>query len=307
MATYRIAILGMGGVGGYLGGMLAAAAIKDTAIIFIARTQTKDTIKEKGLTLIVNDTTKVVRPHLVSDDPNEIGHLDLLICSVKGYDLENSLLPYRSCLTNDSVILPFLNGIGIDAKIKKFLPGVRVWEGCIYIIARQLEKGVIKVAGGVDLFFGSPAASKDELRQVKTLFDQAGIKTTVPDNIEAEMWRKFLFISVMATATSYYNSAIGDIRNDPEKNASLGKMLDELDRVATATGVSLPPNIIATIEQRIAGLAPDATSSMYADFQKGGNTELEELTGDVIRLGQQTSTPTPIYEKMYSQLKTRRP
>ena len=306
MGKYRIAILGVGGVGGYLGGMLAAAAGKEVETIFIARTQTKETIKQNGLKLIAGDVEKIVHPNLVSDDPGEIGLVDLLICSVKGYDLEASMLPYKTCLKNDSAILPLLNGIGIDAKIKKLLPDARVWEGCIYVIARQLEKGVITQKGNVELIFGSPAAPKAELQKVKTLFEHAGVKTTVPENIEAEIWRKFLFISVMATATSYYNSPIGDIRNDPEKNADLGKMLDELNRVATATGVGLPPNITDTIAHRIATLAPDATSSMYADFQKGGKTELEELTGDVIRLARQASVPTPVYDRMYNRLKNLR-
>jgi len=306
MGKYRIAILGVGGVGGYLGGMLAAADNKEIETIFIARTQTKETIKQKGLKLITNDVEKIVHPDLVSDDPGEIGPIDLLICSVKGYDLEASVLPYKIGLTKDSAILPLLNGIGIDAKIKKLLPDVQVWEGCIYVIARQLEKGVISQKGNVELIFGSPAAPKTDLQKVKTIFEQAGVKTTVPENIEAEVWRKFLFISVMATATSYYNLPIGAIRNDPEKNADLGKMLDELDRVATATGVQLPPNSIDTIAQRIAGLAPDATSSMYADFQKGGKTEVEELTGDVIRLAQKAKVPTPVYDRMYNRLKSMR-
>src|ERR1700753_4335953 len=56
MGQYKIAILGIGGVGGYLGGMLAAANNKETEIVFIARTQTKETIKRAGLKLIINDT-----------------------------------------------------------------------------------------------------------------------------------------------------------------------------------------------------------------------------------------------------------
>lgn len=305
MAKYRIAILGIGGVGGYLGGMLAAAGSKESEIIFIARAQSKETIMAKGLKLITNDTEKIVHPDVVTDDPAEIGQIDLLICSVKGYDLETSLLPYQACFTKETVTLPLLNGIGIDGKIKKILPEVKVWEGCIYVIARQIEKGVIKQAGMVELIFGSQTASKTELQRVGSLFEQAGVKTTVPDNIEADIWKKFLFISVMATATSYYNSGLGAIRDNPESYANTKKLLEELSRVAATSGVQIPPAIIDGVGKRIATLAPDATSSMYADFQKGGKTELEELTGDVIRLGKKFSVPTPVYEMMYEELKAR--
>ena len=306
MAKYRIAILGIGGVGGYLGGMLIAAGNKDTEIIFIARTQSRDVITHQGLKLITNGAEKILHPDIVSDDPKEIGHIDLLICSVKGYDLETSLLPYESCLDSTSTILPFLNGVDIADQVKDMLPNVQVWEGCIYIFARQLEKGVVEQTGTVSLIFGSTESPAPQLAKVGDLFKAAGINTTVATDIEAEVWKKFLFISVMATATSYFNTSLGQIRDNPAHYADTKKLLEEASRVAQASGIAIPKDLVEGIAKKIATLPADATSSMYADFQKkGGKTELESLTGEVIRLAKKVSVPTPVYQKMYDELKKR--
>lgn len=307
MKKYTIAILGIGGVGGYIGGKLAAARSPGPAgaphvkIVFIARGQTLDILKRNGLKLITDEGNILARPDLASDDPKEIGPIDLLVCTVKGYDLKDSLLRYKDCLTPASVILPLLNGIGIAEKVRTIIPGSASWEGLIYIVARQVEKGVIRQTGTLrEIVFGSDTASgKEEMQNVAAIFAGAGLKTTVSPDIDVEIWRKFLFISVMATLTSYYDSPIGEIRKDPAKADNIRALVKELEEVAIANGIALTDQMVAAVLERIDGLPAGTTTSMYADYQKGGSTEVEELTGDVVRLGQRLSVPTPVYEQMY--------
>ncbi len=303
---FRIAILGMGGVGGYIGGTLAAAANQLAEVIFIARNQTLKILKKNGLKLITDAGERMVYADLVSDDPAEIGKIDLLICSVKGYDLEESLRLYADCLKPGSIILPFLNGIGIGEKVQRQFPLARIWKGCIYIIARQQERGVIRQSGPVNqLYFGANKGDQAELHFVEDLFRGAGLKADVAADIDEELWKKFFFISVMATITSYYDTAIGEAQQDAAKTASIRQLLDELTQVAEGNHIVLPAGLAAATFQRIMALPPDTTSSMYADFQKIGKTELEELTGEVVRLGHQFDVATPGYEKMYKALRNR--
>jgi len=301
--NYRIGILGMGGVGGYLGAKLAAAKLPRVELIFIARNQTKSVLQQQGLKLITDDGELTAHAQLVSDDPAEIGHLDMLICAVKGYDLSDSLQRYADCLDKDSVILPLLNGIGIAGQVKSILSEPQVWEGCIYIIARQEERGVIRQSGPVNqLFFGSLNAGNEPLKKLESLLKQAGIKADIAPDIETELWKKFFFILVMATFTSYYHSAIGLAQQDAEKAAEIRQMIAELEQVATAQGTKLPAGLAQATYDRILSLAPGTTSSMYADFQKGGPNELEQLTGEVVRMGEQYKVVTPVYAKMYQAL-----
>lgn len=300
MKKYTIAILGLGGVGGYIGGKLAAAHLSSVRVVFIARGQTLDVVRRDGLKLITEEEDITARPDLASDDPAAIGPIDLLVCTVKGYDLRDSLLRYRSCFTSTTHVLPLLNGIGIADKVRAILPGVFSWEGLIYIVARQMEKGVVKQTGTLrEIIFGSDAGPSPEMQRVAGLFIEAGLKATVSSTIELELWRKFLFISVMATLTSYYHAPIGEVRMDPAKSANIPLLVQELQAVAIANGIAITDQLAAAVLERINGLAAGTTTSMYADFQKGGNTEVEELTGDVVRLGQRLGVPTPVYFQMY--------
>lgn len=306
MKNYRIGILGMGGVGGYLGGKLATANLPNAEIIYIARNETKAILKQNGLKLITDQSEEIALAQLVSDDPAEIGVLDLLICAVKGYDLIDSLQRYAACLDKKSVIMPMLNGIGIADRVRHILPDTQIWESCIYIVARQEARGVIRQSGPVNqLYFGSPAAADEDLKKLETLFKQAGLKADIAPDIETELWKKFFFISVTATFTSYYNAAIGLAQKQTEKAAEIRLLLDELAAVAQAKAINLPAAIVNGTYDRILSLHPDTTSSMYVDFQKKGSTELEQLTGEVVRLGKQFGVATTLYNKMYEGLLNR--
>lgn len=304
MKNMTIATLGVGGVGGYIGGKLAGARQPGVRTVFIARGQTLDVIRQNGLKLITEDEgPAIVHPDLVSNDPAAIGPIDLLICSVKGYDLEEGLKPYAPCITPQTIVLPFLNGIGIADKVRAVFPAVEVWEGVIYIAARQLEKGVVQQTGAPkEILFGGQGGDP---RAALDVFTRAGLDARIPADIDLEVWRKFLFISVMATATSFYNSAIGVIRDDAAKYAHVKALLDECYAVALANGIRVTEDVKASVAQRIDKTAPAATTSMYADFQKGGHTEVEALTGDVVRLGRQLGVPTPVYADMYRALSAR--
>jgi 2-dehydropantoate 2-reductase len=306
MQKYTIAILGLGAVGGYVGGKLAAARLSSARVIFVARGQTLEVLKRDGLTLIAEDGEIVVRPDLASDDPNEIGQIDLLICSIKGYDLRESLLKYRQCLTADSVLLPLLNGIGIADKIRKILPGITTWEGLIYIVARQVARGIIKQTGTLkEIVFGAADGPDPKMQMVAGIFAEAGLKGTVSADIDLELWRKFLFISVMATLTCFYRSPIGEIRRDAAKAVNIPVLLAELQSVAVANGIPVTDSMVAAVLVRINGLPAGTTTSMYVDFQRGGNNEAEELTGDVVRLGARLGVATPVYAAMYRGLAVR--
>jgi ketopantoate reductase len=96
----RIGILGLGGVGGYFGGLLAKEYYKsnDIEVIFIARGETQKAIAQNGLKIVTDDSETIVHPKIVSNNPEEIGVLDFLICATKTYDIKESLLSLKQCI-----------------------------------------------------------------------------------------------------------------------------------------------------------------------------------------------------------------
>lgn len=302
----RIGVLGIGAVGGYFGGLLAEKYLNsnDVEIIFIAREKSAKIIKEKGLKIITPTEEKIVFPHLAASNEKDIGQLDYLICCVKSYDLEESILLYKDCIHSKTVILPLLNGVNATEIIHSILPKANVWNGCVYIISRLTEPGVITEGGKIhSLYFGSK--NKDSrLKEFDSLLKEAGIDVHLSENINQTIWEKFIFISVVASLTSYLNLPIGPILENDAHRKLANLLLNEIKAIADAKKIQLPNNIIEKTIATMERMPYDTTSSMHSDFKKGGKTEYRSLTEYVIKQGKDLNVKTPEYAKIFESLKT---
>lgn len=303
----KIAILGIGAVGGYFGGLLAEKYFSsdDIEIIFIVREKSAKIIKEKGLKIITPQQEKIVFPNLVSNDPKEIGQIDYLICCVKSYDLAESLIPLRECIHAQTVILPLLNGVDAKDIINSILYNATVWDGCVYIISRLIEPGVISDGGKIhSLYFGSKTDDV-KLKQFESILLDAGIDCHLKENSEQTIWEKFVFISVVASLTSYLSKPIGPILENEEHRKLAYVLLSEIKAVADAKKITFPSNIIEKTIATMERMPYETTSSMHSDFLKGGRTEYRSLTEYVVELGKGLKVATPLYERILETLKSR--
>ena len=305
MNKIKIAIVGLGGVGGYYGGLLAKkyADNPEIEIYFVARGNHLKKIQEKGLSVITETGTFITHPTLATDNVKEIGEADYIILTTKSYDIASTIEQIKPCLKEDSVILPLLNGVDISHRIRKMLPDIEVWNGCVYIVGRLNEPGVVESSGGVhDLFFGHENITSDRLLWMEKLLKDAGIKAVFSENIRMIIWRKFIFISSTASLTSYYNVGFRDLLTDENRKAMTIAILNEVAAVAKAEGISFETDIIKTAIRIIEKLPLGTTSSMHTDFQAKKRTELDTLTKIVIELGNKHGVQTPTYQKVYEKL-----
>ncbi|HEY0031186.1 MAG TPA: 2-dehydropantoate 2-reductase [Bacteroidia bacterium] len=301
----RIAILGIGAVGGYIGALLAEKYRNSTdiEIIFIARERTVEIIQAKGLKLITPHNEKIVFPHLVSNDPKEIGSIDFLICCVKSYDLTESLIPLKECIHPGTVILPLLNGVDARERIAPLFPTAEIWDGCVYIISRLVEPGIVREIGNIHSFyFGSQTASETKLKQLESILKAATIDCHLSDTILQTIWEKFIFISVVASLTSYLNLPIGAILENEKYRELLHQLLSEVKAVADAKQIGLPEDIINKSIATMERMPFETTSSMHSDFLKGGKTEYRSLTEYVTEAGKKCKIPTPAYNEILKKL-----
>ena len=297
----RIGILGLGGVGGYFGGLLAKTYFKsdEVEIIFIARGETQIAITENGLKVITDDLETVVYPKLVSNNPDEIGKLDYLICATKTYDIEESLLSLKKCITLKTVILPLYNGVDAPERIKKIFPENEVLQGCVYIISMIISPGTIRKIGFYEkLFFGSKTIPISKLEELQLIFKNAKIESYLVENIEETVWEKFIFISALASATSYLNQNIGEILINKESKEIYVALLYEIEAVAKAKGLQLPTDIVDQTIIKLEKSPKNATSSMNRDLLAGNKTEVTSLTQFVVNEGLKYGVKTPLYEKI---------
>ena len=305
----RVTIAGIGGVGGFFGGKLANhyEGSKDVEIYFIARGDNEKVIREHGLKVEGHEGTFITHPKFVTSQPLQVGKTDFLICCTKSYDLEESIMQLKPVIGNDTVILPLLNGVDGYERIKLLVPDANVWQGCVYVVSRLMEPGYVKQSGQrCSLFFGSTGAKKEtKLQTLYRVFVDAGIHTQVPADIILTIWEKFLFISPLATLTTFLKSSIGAILANEESKNLLRLLMDEMYAVAIKNGIGFSGELISKTWGMITALPFDATSSMHSDQQKGKQLEVESLTGYVVTLGQKLYSPTPEYQRIYVALKSR--
>lgn len=302
---YRIAILGIGGVGGFLGGLLAAAYNNtgNVEVVFITRGSNGQAIREKGLKLITASGERIVHPGEVIDDPASAGVIDLLICCVKSYALESSMSSLATSITADTIILPLLNGVDNAERIKNVFPQAKVLQGCIYVVSKLMEPGVVQQRGEFwSLHFGSNTMPAAEKKDVQNIFKEAGIDAVIEDDIDGKMWSKFSFISPVATYTSAYDTSIGQILDSEEHTRLIRVLMAELLTLAKAMNIRLPEDSMEKNFLVMQKLPYEATSSMQADFVNKRQTELETLTGYVVMQAERQGIQLPSYSKMYELL-----
>jgi 2-dehydropantoate 2-reductase len=302
----RIGVLGLGGVGGYFGGVLAKAyADSETIeIVFIARGETQKVISNNGLTIKTDGQLLVARPFLVSCDPDLIGKLDYIICATKTYDIDESLNSIQKCFKKNTIVLPLYNGVDAPERISTMYPDHEVLQGCVYIVSMIESPGVISKIGPFEkLFFGSPSAPMNRLKELQSIFNKAGIESYLVDAIEDKVWEKFIFISALASATSYLDQNIGQIIATDASRAIYVELLNEITMIAAVKGLNLPNDIVMQTILKLEKTPQDATSSMHRDLLAGGKFELASLTEFVINEGLKYDITTPTYDKVFTKLK----
>lgn len=305
MKQTRIGILGMGGVGGYFGGLLAKEYSKsnDIEIIFIARGETQKVIAENGLKILSDDNEMVVFPDLVSNDAEIIGKLDYLICATKAYDIEDSLLSLKKAITKNTVILPLYNGVDAPERISTLFPENEVLQGCVYVVSMIDSPGVIKKIGPYEtIFFGSTTASISKMNALQAIFKNASIESYLVDAIEETVWEKYIFISALASATSYLNQNIGELLNTASSRQFYVSLLNEITMIAAVKGLNLPNDIVFQTILKLEKTPQDATSSMHRDLMAGRKIELSSLTEFVVNEGLKYEIDTPTYQMVLEKL-----
>ena len=302
----KIIVAGIGGVGGYFGGLLANWYANDELIdiYFISRGENLEAIRNNGITIIERDCYTIGNPALVTDHPADCGIADFLIICTKTYDLSAMLEQLRPVINEKTLILPLLNGIDNVEKIQMQLPGISVLEACVYVVSRLQSPGIIENTGNLQkIFFGSSRINDNRPQQLESILQQAGIDALYTSDIRKLTWEKFLFISPVATATSYFNNSIGQLAEDPDKMAFVKQLLAETKMIPLAMGIEMDADISDKIIARILSLPYENTSSMHSDYKKGKKeTELESLTGYVIRKAVELNLQVPGFEKAYAYL-----
>lgn len=301
----KIAIVGIGGVGGYYGGFLAKqySGDEDVEIVFVARGAHLEQIKKKGLELITEKETFIVRPDVAVDMPSGCGIFDCVIFCVKAYGLEESAKLLSPSIDKNTVVISLLNGVDNADRLSAVLNKGKIFNGCVYIGSHIVRPGVVQQAGSMNkLYFGNESDDKTEANHIENILKEANIDAQYRTDIENIVWEKYVLISAFATATTFLDKTMRGVMASQKGNSLLDDLLTEVFRVSEAKGIKLPKNIRNEIIAKVSTFPPDIKTSMQMDFEKGNQTELETFTGYIVREAKKLDISAPTYEKIYTAL-----
>ena len=289
----RYAVIGTGGIGGYIAARLVAAGA-DVAVL--ARGAHLSAIRDKGLTLRDADGEITVDPAVATDDGEELGAADVTIFAVKGQDLATAIEAARPAIGPETLALPFLNGVEAHSLLAGAYGADRALVGIAHISALIAGPGVIQKASPfADFYIGGLDGRQDAPRVAEIIgnFRAAGIGAPDRKDVLVDLWQKFVFLTALSGTTAGARADIGTVRDTPELWALYRRLAEEAAAVGRARGVALAEDAIDKAVYFAERLPAEVRASLAHDLAAGKPLEIDWLSGAVARLGREAGVETP--------------
>ncbi len=301
----KIAVVGLGGVGGYLAGMLGRS---HSQVTFVARGERLQAIRRNGLTLHSDYHGEITVKPKDAVTAEELDAQDVIFLCVKNYSLEEACRQIAHAVKEDTIVVPVMNGVDPGERTRSWLKKGIVVDALIYIVAfansdfsvtqqgdfARLEIGLIHEDG----------QGKRALEQIDQILSAADIDHNMAQDIQREIWRKYILNCAFNVTTAYYNCPIGDIRSDKTRAQEYEALVREAYQVALAKGVRVTQSHIdAIIERFYHEYADNASSSLQRDVSRHKQSELETFSGYLVREAERLGVSAPVSRRMYEGLR----
>lgn len=294
----RIAIMGSGGVGGYVGAWLQQAG---QDVSFIARGAHLAALRAQGLRIEHPQWPLHLPQVQAGDDPAQVGPVDLVIFAVKLFDTESAARRMAPLVGPETRVLTLQNGIDSVAMIRAQLgPAARVHGGVIYVSAVIGQPGVIRSPGGLHHIVADSAQGDPVMATLQqAAAGLPGLEIKLSDQVDPVIWEKFVVLAAVSGATTLMRARLGPINGHPQARAFLRQLVDEAVALAQASGIGLREGLADEVMARIAGMPPTMRSSMSEDLERGNRLELGWLSGRAHALGLALGVPTSAHTAVY--------
>jgi 2-dehydropantoate 2-reductase len=313
----KIAVIGVGAIGGFVGARLALAG---EDVTFIARGASLEALRSRGLRLVNADGSEEHAAHVkATDDYAAAGPQELVILAMKAHQVEAVTQDIAALFGSDTVVVPMQNGIpywyfhGFDGalagtRVKSVDPSGVVYEkipparviGCVvYPAAELLAPAVVKHVEGNRFPVGEPDGSNSErAAAVSQCFIRSGLQAPVLNDIRAEIWLKLWGNLTFNPISALTRATLAAICQYPLSRGIAAAMMTEAQAIAGKLGVTFR----VPLEKRIAGAerVGHHKTSMLQDVEAGRALEIDALLGSVVELARLTQTTTPHIDTVYA-------
>ena len=237
----RVAVVGAGGMGGYFGGLLARGGADVT---LIARGAHLAAMRERGLTVRSQLSGEFTVPVQATDDPGEVGTVDLVLFCVKAYDLEAAARLGAPLVDSGTAVIPVQNGIDIAERLEEILGKGRLLGGMTYVGGRIEAPGVVAQGGPMgELIIGELAGGVSErVEGIADFLRDSGLSVELLSDIRSRLWEKFTVICATGGVLAVTRLPFGGVFASPEASELMRGVMGEVESLARASHVELGGN-----------------------------------------------------------------
>jgi 2-dehydropantoate 2-reductase len=299
MKKPKVAVVGAGAVGGYFGGMLARAGLP---VVMIGRSAFVAAVESSGLFLDSFQFQEKVHPQATTD-LSAAADADFVLVCVKTTATVSTAKQLAAVLETRSVVVSLQNGVNNAEEIRA-ASGIDAVSAVVYVAASVPTPGTVKHLGRGDLVIG-PNNSKT--RAIADLFASANVPCRISDDIEGELWTKFIWNCALNAMSALGRVTYGEIIDNGDARQLVEAAVHETLKVAHAKGIDPPgledPQAAIAGSFKIAEQMSGTRSSTAQDLARGKYTEIDALNGYVARLGAQLGVATPVNHTLYTLVK----
>lgn len=291
----RILVMGTGGLGGYFGGLLVRAGEE---VACVARGSHLAALRADGLRVRSRDGDFATRVR-VTDRPGDAGPVDLILFTVKTYDVDSAAEALHPAVGPETAILCLQNGVETEDRLGAVFGRTRVLGGVTYVSAAIEAPGIIRHTGPTgDVILGEMNGRiTPRVRTIESVLQRAGVRVTVTDDITRALWEKFVFICAAGGMTAVTRAPLGEVMAHSESRQMFRGLMEETATVGASRRVRLDGIVdkqMAYSEDLVQGAGFHTRTSLYHDLAWGKRLELDALCGAVVRMGGAAGVPTPL-------------
>lgn len=298
----KIAIFGTGSVGGYFGGRLAEAG---EDVTFLARGEHLRAMRENGLRVDSIDGDFHLPSVQATDDPAKVGAADVVLVATKAWQVPEAASAVRPMVGDRTVVIGLQNGVEAAGQLSSVLGRDKVAGGSCAIVSMIAGPGHIRHAGASPrIVFGNLDGKNNEAceRLLEAFGRTRGVRAVLSDEIQIEIWRKFLFIAPVSGVGAVTRAPLGICRTVAETRTMIAEAMEEIRALALAHHVPLPDNATETALSFLDSLPAESTASMQRDIMDGRPSELDSQNGAVVRLAAPKGIEVPVHRFLYASL-----
>lgn len=297
----RVLVVGAGATGGYFGGRLLE---KGVDVTFLVRGRREQQLKKDGLVIESPHGSTVLTPKTIrageGDEP-----FDTVIISAKAYHLHVALKDAEPFVRDYTTIIPILNGMEHLEEMHSFFSRDQIIGGLCFIESTLNEAGhIIQSSDKHEMAFGEWNGRRtDRIKELEEEFSGTAASFRVSENVEKDMWHKYLFITTLSGITSLMRSSVGPVRDTLEGRTYIQQLFEEVRLTMVENGAPIDHDIVEKQLGVLDKMSDSTKSSMLRDIEKGGQIESDHLQGYILLLAERAGIETPLLKLIYQHLK----